>query len=98
VLELMSASWVSQAVFVAAKLGIADLLADGPVKVTELASASGCTSSDGLYRVLRLLASHGIFSRARRPELLAHLAERAVALGHAELDARPRDLLRLGVV
>jgi hypothetical protein len=60
VLELMTASWVSQALYVVAKLGIADMLADGPLKVTELASVSGCANSDGLYRVLRLLASHGI--------------------------------------
>jgi hypothetical protein len=60
VLELMTASWVSQALYVAASLGIADRLADGPLKATELASASGCANSDGLYRVLRLLASHGI--------------------------------------
>src|SRR5712692_228538 len=60
VLELMTASWVSQALYVVAKLGIADVLADGPSKVTELASVSGCANSDGLYRVLRLLASHGI--------------------------------------
>nr|NIP84231.1 methyltransferase [Planctomycetales bacterium] len=28
--EIMSAYWVSQAVYVAARLGIADLLTDGP--------------------------------------------------------------------
>jgi hypothetical protein len=60
-LELMTGSWVSQALYVAAELGIADLLADGPVSVGELASASGCADSDGLFRVLRLLASHGVF-------------------------------------
>ncbi len=60
VLELMTASWVSQALYVVAELGIADVLADGPLNVTELASVSGCADSDGLCRVLRLLASHGI--------------------------------------
>lgn len=60
-LELMTGSWVSQALYVAAELGIADLLADGPLTATELASASDCTESDGLHRVLRLLASHGVF-------------------------------------
>ena len=60
VLELMTASWVSQALYVAAELGIADMLADGPQPVTELASACGCEEADGLHRVLRLLASHGI--------------------------------------
>jgi len=56
----MTASWVSQALYVLAELGIADLLADGPRRVPELASASGCANADGLYRVVRLLASHGI--------------------------------------
>jgi O-methyltransferase domain/Dimerisation domain len=61
VLEVVTGSWVSQAMYVAAELGIADLLVDGPVKVSDLAAASGCNNSDGLYRVLRLLASHGVF-------------------------------------
>jgi O-methyltransferase domain/Dimerisation domain len=61
VLELMTGSWLSQALFVAAELGIADLLVDGPVHVVDLATASGCQDADGLYRVLRLLASHDVF-------------------------------------
>ena len=61
VLELMCGAWLAQALYVAAELGIADLLAAGPMPVTALSSASGCADSDGLYRVLRLLASHGIF-------------------------------------
>jgi hypothetical protein len=52
---------VSQAVYVAAKLGIPDLLADGPRTATELAVAAGA-DPDGLYRLLRLLAGHGIFT------------------------------------
>jgi hypothetical protein len=60
VLELMTASWISQALYVAAEIGIADLLAGGSQPVAELASACGCANGDGLYRVLRLLASHGI--------------------------------------
>jgi hypothetical protein len=60
-LELMTGSWVSHAMYVAAELGIADLLAEGPLSIVELASASGCAAADGLYRVLRLLASHNVF-------------------------------------
>ncbi|MDP9074183.1 MAG: methyltransferase [Actinomycetota bacterium] len=45
----------------AAELSLADLLAEGPLSVVELASASGCAAVDGLYRVLRLLASHHVF-------------------------------------
>lgn len=51
---------VSQAVSVAAVLGIADLLADGPRSATGLAVAAGA-DPDGLYRLLRLLAGLGIF-------------------------------------
>ncbi len=51
---------LSQALHVAAKLGIADLLADGPRHAEELAGVTGSHPSS-LYRVLRLLASEGVF-------------------------------------
>jgi hypothetical protein len=50
----------SRAVTVAAELGIADLLRDGPRDVDELAMATG-THAPTLYRVLRALASIGVF-------------------------------------
>src|SRR3989442_133108 len=43
------------------RLGIADLLKDGPRPTAELARASG-TNADALTRTLRLLASIGIFT------------------------------------
>jgi hypothetical protein len=49
----------SRAVYAVAELGIADLLADGPVSSTELARATG-THEPSLYRVLRLLAALGV--------------------------------------
>ena len=49
-----------QAVFAAAELGLADLLTDGTRSVTELAVALNL-HEPSLYRVLRLLASQGIF-------------------------------------
>lgn len=52
--------WVTQAIYVAAELGIADLLVAGPRAPAELAAATG-TDRDLLYRVLRALASIGIF-------------------------------------
>jgi hypothetical protein len=51
----------SQAIHVAAKLGIADLLQDGPRPLAELAEATGAHSSS-LYRLLRALAGIGIFA------------------------------------
>ncbi|MEX0684109.1 MAG: methyltransferase [Dehalococcoidia bacterium] len=51
---------VSQAIHVAAVLGIADLIKDGPRSSEELAQATS-TDPDGLYRLLRALASVGVF-------------------------------------
>src|SRR6267378_1527002 len=52
---------VSQAIHVAATLGLADLLRDGPRSVDDLAAATGTTAS-ALNRLLRALASVGIFA------------------------------------
>jgi SAM-dependent methyltransferase len=52
---------ISQAIYVAAKLGIADLLAGGPRAIDELAQATG-THARSLYRLLRALASLGVFA------------------------------------
>ena len=50
----------SQALAVAAELGIADLLRDGPRSADDLAAATG-TDPRSLYRLLRALASIGVF-------------------------------------
>ena len=54
--RLATAHYLSQAVYVAAKLGIADHLADGPQSHDALAKATG-THAPSLRRVLRLLAA-----------------------------------------
>jgi hypothetical protein len=59
-LQMMTGYWVSQATYVAAILGLADLLADGPLSAEELAAATA-SHAPSLYRVLRALASVGIF-------------------------------------
>jgi O-methyltransferase/methyltransferase family protein len=53
--------WISQLVFVAAELGIADELAAGPRSVAVLAKKVGADAA-ALRRVLRALASVGIFA------------------------------------
>lgn len=58
--QIMLGSLATQAVYVAATLGIADLLVDGPKSVDELARARNA-DAPSLYRVLRALASLGIF-------------------------------------
>lgn len=56
--------------YAATKLKIADLLADGPKPVSELARASGVLE-DGLYRSLRSIASLGVF-RETAPRMFAN--------------------------
>jgi hypothetical protein len=60
-MRMLFAPLGAQALHVAAKLRIADLLIDGPKNVTDLAQK---TSSDesSLYRVLRALTSFGVFA------------------------------------
>jgi O-methyltransferase domain/Dimerisation domain len=60
-LNLIAGSWMSQAISVAAKLGIADLLEDGPRSADDLSRATE-THPDTLYRLLRALAGLRIFA------------------------------------
>jgi hypothetical protein len=76
-LERIAAYWQSQLVFVAAKLGIADVLAAGPLTVNEIATRVGAHPSY-LGRVLRALASVGIF--AADPHGRFHLTRLAQTL------------------
>src|SRR5437870_103416 len=60
-LNMVTGYWVSQALYVAAKLGVADLVANGPRPVEDLAAVTK-TDAPSLRRVLRALASVGVFS------------------------------------
>jgi hypothetical protein len=60
-LQLITGFWVSRAIYVAAKLGLADLVKDSPKTADELARLTG-THSPSLYRALRALASVGVFT------------------------------------
>jgi hypothetical protein len=60
--QMIIGSWVSRAIYVAAKLRIADLLADGPRPAEGLAQAAGVAPRP-LYRLLRALAGVGVFAR-----------------------------------
>lgn len=62
-LQMVSASWVSQSIYAAAKLGIADLLRDSSKNCDELAIATK-THPRSLYRLMRALASVGIFAES----------------------------------
>lgn len=58
--DLVGSAAMSQAMFAAADLGIADFLAEGPKNAHQLALASGC-APQSLQRLLRALASIDFF-------------------------------------
>jgi hypothetical protein len=60
--QMFGGSWITQGIWVAAELGLADMLVHGPRTAEELAEQTH-THSDALYRVLRALASVGIFAQ-----------------------------------
>ena len=61
-LQIMTGFRVSRATYVAAKLGIADLLKDGAKSSDELAHLTN-THAPSLYRVMRALTSAGVFGQ-----------------------------------
>lgn len=63
VIQMATAFWVSRAVYVAARLGLADLLDNGPKTGQELAELTQ-THAPSLYRLLRALASLGLFTES----------------------------------
>jgi SAM-dependent methyltransferase len=71
---LIAGEWVSKAIGVAATLGIADLLTGGPRPLADLARATE-THAPSLYRLLRALASLGIFAETDHRFELTPMAE-----------------------
>jgi hypothetical protein len=61
IMKFIVGKWVSKPIYVAAELGIADMLAEGSKSIEELAYASQ-SHAPSLYRMMRALASVGIFS------------------------------------
>src|SRR5438552_5269670 len=87
--------YVSRALALVAKLGIADLLEAGPLDAENLA-ASTETNPDALRRVLRLLVSVGVFREDDHGKFaLTPLADSLRA--DAPMSARPMVLLFAGV-
>ena len=60
IVRLLTGYRISQAIHVAATLGLADLLKDGPRAADALATATN-TDPRILYRLLRALAAAGVF-------------------------------------
>jgi hypothetical protein len=61
-LQLISGFWISRCIYVTAKLGLADLVKDGPKTAADLAAATN-THPPSLYRVLRALACVGVVTQ-----------------------------------
>ena len=59
-LQISSAYWHSRALYVAARLGVADTLGEGERPVGQIAQSLGL-HEDHLYRLMRMLASIGVF-------------------------------------
>jgi hypothetical protein len=59
--EHLYGTWVAQAVYAAARLDLADHVADGQGDIASLAKRTG-TNPDALYRLMRALASVGVFT------------------------------------
>src|SRR5688500_12266991 len=59
-MQMLFAPIMQQCITIATRLKIADLLAERPLTVIELAAKTN-TNADALYRMLRLLSSAGIF-------------------------------------
>lgn len=62
--ELGQGAWVTQALYAAVKLGIADELRDGPLSADDVARRVGA-DPDATYRLMRALATKGVFTLRR---------------------------------
>ena len=59
-MQWITSKWITKPIYVAAELGIADILRDGPMSVDALAEKTE-THAPTLFRVLRALSSVGVF-------------------------------------
>jgi Dimerisation domain len=77
--RLLQGAVVTQALYVTAKLGLADLLADGPKSSADLALAARA-HAPSLHRLLRFLVSLGVLSQETNERFgltpLSHLLRR----------------------
>jgi hypothetical protein len=62
--SLIAGYWVSRLIYVAARLRLADLLKAGPETAEALARRAG-VNAPALYRMLRTLASYGLFTETK---------------------------------
>lgn len=60
-LDLMQGSVITQAIYVAAKLGIADILSAEPMTAADIAKKAGA-APEAVYRLLRALSGYSVFA------------------------------------
>jgi hypothetical protein len=63
-LEMAQGAWLTQALYIAAELGIADALRDGPRTADDVAQLVDA-KPDATYRVMRALAANGVLTLRR---------------------------------
>ena len=85
--RLLAGKWITAAVSAAAEIGLADVLANGPLSLAALASALGC-DAEALLRLLRVLGGEGLVELNRDGDY--QLTE----VGHELRGGRLRDLAR----
>jgi hypothetical protein len=79
VLDLITSGWVAQGVYTVTKLGIVEALRDGPQTADAIAERVGA-DPDAVYRLMRMLASRGIFtSQGKRRFALAPMGKALLA-------------------
>ena len=81
-MEISAGYWLPRALHVVADLGIADALDQEPRSAADLAKEVGA-DADALDRVLRLLASHGVFDR-RHGKYVHNELSRALRSDHPQ--------------
>jgi predicted O-methyltransferase YrrM len=90
-LEFHNGLGLAHILSVIAEIGVADQVTNGPLGIEELAERTG-TNTDALYRVLRAVASKGVFTEvAPRTFGLTPLA----ATLRSDVDGSMRDVFRL---
>ncbi len=88
-LLLTSGKRISQVIYALAEVGVADVLADGPLPVTEIAERTA-TDPDALRRLLRCASAVGVFTE--QDEGVYALTEMAEAL-RSDVPGSQRDMV-----
>jgi ubiquinone/menaquinone biosynthesis C-methylase UbiE len=90
-MQMLTGYWTTQILYVAAKLGIADLLEHGPKTSAELAIATG-SHAPSLYRLLRALANMRVFEEDE------HGSFRLTPLGHCLVSSTPGSMRARAII